>query len=643
MGVRGDPDHPLSQGYTCPKGRVLGELHHSPQRLDGPMMRRDGAQVDVTWDECLDDLDALLESVIAESGVDAVGFYFGTGSAFDGAGRRTVERFIQALGTKSRYTSTTVDTPCKPLVSEMMSGYPGLTPHIDSGSAELCIFIGVNPVVSHGHVSGFPDPVVRLRNLAKQGEVWVIDPRRTETARLADRHLAPRPGTDYAIMGFLVRELLRRGADDAYLADHAIGVDELRAAVEQFDCETAANIAGVEASDLDDLLAAVRRNEKVAAQTGTGSTMASAANVTEWLTWALHVVTGSYDRRGGMWFNPGFLRQADLRDWGASDAASGAGPTSRPDLPSRWGEHPCAALSDEIEAGNLRVLFVVGANAVTSLPDTERLQAALPKLDALIVADIVDNETTALASHIFACAGPLERADMPHFVDQFQPAVATQYAPAVVPLGESRRPMWWPFARLAEQRGLQVLPGELTADDCTDDDILRVLGDRGRIDFAALKEAGPVVSEEAVFGWVEDKVLPEGKWRLAPGPLVEQLATLESPARLVLTPRRQPRHLNAQLHDVSGMRRRDRPDALMNPIDAANAGVSTGDSMKISSRTGEIEVVVKIDEAIRRGAVSVPHGYAGTNVGVLTSAEEGVDPLTGMILQGVLPISVERL
>lgn len=640
--IRGDSDHPLSRGYTCPKGRALGELHHSLDRLDHPLMRRDGRLIEVSWEECLDDLGARIDTIREESGPDAIGMYLGTGSAFDAAGRRTAERWLQAIGSKSKYTSNTVDTPCKPLVSEMMSGFPGLVPAIDHERAGLTILIGLNPAVSHGHVNGFPDPVVRLRQLARQGELWVIDPRKTESARLAHRHIASRPGADYAILAYLVRELLRDGADESYLAAHASGVKTLRTAVERFDLATAAEISGVDSMDLSDLLAAIRSNGKVAAQTGTGTTMSAAANVTEWLTWALHIVTASYDRPGGMWFNPGYLRQMDNRAWQASDAVPGPGPSSRPELPQRWGEYPCAGLADEIETGNLRALLVVGANAITSLPDTGRLTAALHELEVLAVADIVANETSAIASHVLACAGPLERADLPHFVDQYQPEVATQYAPAVFTPGGNRRPMWWPFAVLAERQDLHVLPAQLRAAECTDDDLLSVLGDRSRTSFAELKSAdGGVVSQRAVFGWVEEMVLPEGRWRLAPDPLVEQLASLQLPAPLVLTPRRQLRHLNGQLHNVPGMRRRDVAEVLMHPADAAEAGVDDGSTVRISVSNGELVAQVTVDDAMRRGCVSVPHGYAHTNVNLLTSAVVGVDPLTGMILQSGLPVRVE--
>lgn len=642
LSVRGDPDHPLTRGYTCAKGRSLGDAHHDPARLDQPLLDPGDGLRPVSWSACLDDLAERLAAIMAESGPDAVGMYLATASAFDAAGRRTAEKLLRAIGSASRYTSTTVDTPCKPLVSELMAGYPGLVPALDVEQATMVLLFGLNPVVSHGHLNAFPDPVRRLRALARRGELVVCDPRRTETARLATRHLALRPGSDHALVAHLVRELLRQGADRGHLGRHATGVAELAAAVEPFGPERTAAVTGLDPAEIADLVASVRRHGTVAAQTGTGVTMSASANVTEWLVWALHVVTGSYDRPGGMWFHPGFLKSLDRRDFAPSAGEPEPGPRSRPELPRRWGEYPCAAMADEIEAGNLRALVVVGGNPVTSLPDAGRLRHLLSGLDVLAVADVRHTDTTALATHVLACAGQLERADVPHVVDQFQAAVVTQHTPAVIPLGADRRPMWWCFAELAHRMGHRVLPAGADPDRTSDDDVIAPLAARARVPYDELRRSPTaVVSEQAVFGWVEERVLPGGRWRLAPPALVSQLADLVDPPPLVLVPRRQPRHLNSQLRDPLGAwRRLDEPDILLHPDDAAAFGLHQGAPVRVRSASGQVTGTVRLDPGLRRGAVSVPHGFVAVNVGDLTSGTVGVDPLTGMVLQSGLPVSI---
>ena len=315
--VRGDAQHPLSRGYTCPKGRALGAWHHHPNRLDGPTVGRGRDRRASDWPTALDDLAGEIRRVTAAHGPDAVGMYMATATSFDAAGGRMAFRLFQALGTRSRYSAVTIDTPCRPLVTDLLSGDAGLMPCIDEASAGLTVLVGTNPVVSHGHTTSFPDPVNRLRALsAAPRELWVIDPRRTESAGLATRHLRSRPGGDHAIFAFAIRSLLRDGgADDAYLDAHTrrADLDALRSAVEPFDLTRAASDSGLEPTELEELVAAIRRHRRVAVLTGTGTTMSATANATDWLVWSLQIITGSYEQPGGLWFHPGFLRCFDRR------------------------------------------------------------------------------------------------------------------------------------------------------------------------------------------------------------------------------------------------------------------------------------------------------------------------------------------
>ena len=642
VSVKGDPSDPISGGYTCAKGRALGAFHHDPARLDHPLVRRDGVLARVSWDELLDDLHATVARVVDESGADAVAIFQATASAYDTNGRRAGDKLLRGLGSRSRYTSATVDAPAKMLVAELMAGHPGLITALDHDDTSLVLLLGTNPLVSHGHTNAFPNPSVRLRRLVERGELWVVDPRRTETAQLATHHLAARPGTDYALLAFLIRELLRDGADHAYLAEHADGVDRLAAAVERFDQSEAASLTGLEPEQLAELLAAVRRHGRIAGQTGTGTTMSAAANVTEWLMWALHVVTHSFEVPGGMWFQPGFLHRLHERDLHPSDGDVAPGPASRPELAMRWGERACAALADEIEAGNVRVLVVLGGNPVTSLPETPRLVEAFRRLDALVVADVVETDTTALATHVLPCTGQLERPDVPLVVDQFLPVLATRYTPAIVPAGADRKPMWWPLAKLGERLGVDALPDGCDPQTTTDDELLATLVERSGADFDALRRERVIVEQSSVLGWVEQRLLPGGRWRIAPEQLVGQLGQLAAVPPLVLVPRRQLRHLNSQLRDPGATAgpRPDLPEVLVHPDDAAAAGVTDGEQVEVRSAVGAIRCILRVDPGIRRGALSVPHGYALPNVGGLTSGRVDIDPLTGMVLQSGLAVEL---
>jgi anaerobic selenocysteine-containing dehydrogenase len=643
--VRGEVSNPLSHGYTCSKGRNLGAWHHHPDRLDHPWLRDcGGALRRATWDEALGDLGARVDALIGEHGPDSLGVFLATGSAFDANGRRTAERLWQQLGSRSKYTSGTIDTPCKPFVSRLLSGFPGLVPTLDPATARLTIFLGCNPVVSHGHLNGLPDPIVALRPLAEAGrELWVVDPRRTETARQATRHVALRPGTDHALLAHLVREVIRDGIDYGYLAAHAeVGdVVTIRRLVEPFTRDVAASRCDVPAEQLDELVAAIRRHGRVSVQTGTGTTMSRTANLTEWLVWVLHIVTGSFDRPGGMWFNPGYLRQLDRRPLAPAGDVPADGPRSRPELKDWIGEFPCSAMCDEIEAGFLRGLIVFGGNPLRALPDSPRVRKAFGSLDVVAVLDVVATDTTAVATHVLPVTGQLERADLPLTTDQFTVTLSTQYTPAVVAPGAERKPAWWVFAALAERLGRSVLPEGLTADSCTDDDLLRVIAARSRGTWEQLVDERVAVVDP-VYGWVLDGVLPNGRWRLAPRQLVEQFTALADvePAPLALIPRRQPRHLNSQL--TTGIAHGDEPSVLLAAADAERTGIGTGDDVVVSSRHGSVRAIAEVTDELRQGALSLPHGFGEPNVSALTSASDDIDAHTGMVLQSGVAVKVSR-
>lgn len=660
--VRGDPEHPLSRGYLCPKGRAIGAAHHDVNALLEPLLGRGHERRDVEDAELIEELGARLEDVLASDGPNAIAIYLGTAAFFDKAAVTAAFALVGALQTQSVYTTFTIDGLPKGVATLLMAGQSMLAPMVDVEQTKLTLFIGCNPVVSHGHLWGFPDPVRRIKSLQQRGRVWVIDPRATETARLADRHLQARPGSDYAVLAFLVREVLQAGADEHFVREHCDGVEALRTAVEPFTMGHAASISGIAPHELLRLLNDIRDARRFSLLTGTGSLFAFSAPVTEWLGYALLAVTGSLDRRGGMWFNPDFFASADVPGVeipdlfatgdanevkpDSSDALHGDGtalprPPSRPDLPNWAGQFPCAALSDEIETEHLKALIVIGGNPITAFPDTHRTRRALERIPTLAVFDTTAGEITDVATHVFPCADQLERADIN--VAFTAPAVFGQYTAPVTKAQGARRPVWWFLGALAERLGLEILPTELQ--QCSDDALIELSCQNARVPLAELQDyPSGVVADTAVFGWFTDRVLPGRRWQLAPTPLVDRLSALVPSTELKLISRRQLRHVNSTLRYVTAPGGRlDAPSVFISPTDAATRGIVQGDSVRVSSRSGEITGTCIIDPSLRHGAVSIPHGFETPNVSALTSgAEWGVDPLTGMVLQGDLPVMLEK-
>ena len=256
------------------------------------------------------------------------------------------------------------------VAAELVAGHAMLNPVWDPTGAGLLLLVGTNPVVSHGYGTTLPDPVRRLRDFrADGGRIWVVDPRRSETAALADEHLSPRPGSDVWLLAALAGELLRSGADP----DELLGLDpeqvaSLRASLERI--HPRQRPPRSPASSATDSNAwwrtsgAARR--RVAIMCGTGTTMARDGILVEWLRWVLLILTGSLDRPGGMRFHDGAFGRLRAK---RTHPHRCAGPASRPELGRVVGQLPAVALVDEIEAGNLRALVVTGGNPITALPD----------------------------------------------------------------------------------------------------------------------------------------------------------------------------------------------------------------------------------------------------------------------------------
>jgi anaerobic selenocysteine-containing dehydrogenase len=634
--VRGDHDHPLSHGYTCAKGRALPQMHHHPERLERPLVRVDGELRATTWDDCLDDLGARVRAIVDEHGPAAVGIFFGSGNGMDAAGYRMAQALHGAIGTPAKFSPLTIDGTAKVLIADLVGGAVALSGRPDHDRAELVLVIGTNPVVSHGHSVAIPDPVSALRELTGRAELWAIDPRRTESARLAHRHLAPRPGTDYAVLAFLVRELLRDGADPGVLAERSQGVDDLATAVAPFTRDHAARFAGVDPADLDDLVASIRRVGRVAIDTGTGVTMARSANVTQWLAWVVMILTDSMNRPGGYWFHPGFGHQLEAFELPVSppDGSFGPGPASRPETHSFLGEWPCAVLADEIRAGNIRAVLNFGGHLLTAFPEADDLEPALRDVDVLATTEIIANSTTALSTHVLPTKDQLERADVTLW-DFLSPRVAAQHTPAVVDAVGDRRSSWWVIAELGRRLGHDLAP-----EGADDDVLLARIAKRARCSFDELVADGWVeVDHDVPAPWVDAHVGRLGGWRLAPRLLVDQLAALsddlDRAAPLVLVPRRQVRHLNSQFGYL------DEPaTVVVHPDDASAAHVRDGAPVVVRSAHGAITGVARVDDAIRPGAVSVPHGHQDVNVNRLTSKDD-LDPITGMATYCAIPVTLE--
>jgi anaerobic selenocysteine-containing dehydrogenase len=643
--VRGDRDHPVTKGYSCPKGRATGQIHHLDQPITHPMMRKDGALVEVSWDEALNDIAGKLRKVIDTHGPHAVGMYFGSGLGLDSAAYAMEEALWQALDCGPKFTPLTNDTTAKVMMAGAMGKFYGLNPKTDYDECQMVIYVGTNPMVSHAHNTGMYQPGMFLKAINKRGgEIWVIDPVRTETVDYAKGHIAAFPGKDYAVLAWLVREIIAAGPLDP--RQPVNNLDRLSDLLADYDRATASAISGVPEAQMQELLDAIRRRKIVCIETGTGTGMSPGCNLTNWFCWLIMVLTGSMNVKGGLWFHPGVTFPIDtfVEDLPLLETAFTRGSHVRPDVKGICGDWPCAVLAQEIEQGYMHAFFNFGGHLFRSFPDVNALRAALPKLDLLVSTEITHNELSAFATHILPTKSTVERDEF-HRWDMLNWNISLQYAPALVkPMGE-RRSAWWVISQIMRRADLPVPNHVPTAHSDANDDFMKsVLMTHARCTWEELKEKRYVeYPRELPATWVDRFFERAGGWELVPAELAEQWlrfrvddeANLGKPRPLVYTSRRQRRKFNGQVSFLGEI-----ADCLIHPDTAAEHGISDGQKIRVHNKSGEITVTAKIDPGTLPGVCSIPHGHRDANINNLTSTFD-MDPLGGMAHYSAVPVEIE--
>lgn len=444
-GARGDRDDVFSQGFICPKGASFGAVDADPDRLRTPLVRRGGELREATWEEAFDAVAAGLRPVVERYGPHAVGVVLGNPNVHTMGGALYPPVLIGALGTRSLFTASTVDQMPKHVSSGLLYGDAGAIPVPDLDRTDHLLLIGANPLESNGSLCTAPDFPGRLKALkARGGTLTVIDPRRTRTARLADRHIAVRPGTDALLLAATAHVLFAEDlVDVGDLGPHLHGLDELRDALRDFTPEAVA-----EACDVDADVPRVLARELAAAPTAAvygriGSCTVPHGTLASWLVDVLNILTGNLDRPGGALFPQAATDKTPRPAGPGKGFALGRWHSRVSKHPEAKGELPISALAEEIDTATedgepIRALVAVAANPVLSAPDGDRLDKALAALDFMVSVDPYLNETSRHADVVLPPPPP---AQSPHHDFAFNTlAIRNQvrYTRPAVPLEPGR-------------------------------------------------------------------------------------------------------------------------------------------------------------------------------------------------------------
>jgi anaerobic selenocysteine-containing dehydrogenase len=445
ISIRGDDADPFSKGYICPKATALADLHHDPDRLTKPM-RRDGDRWhELEWDEALELVAGKLRAIRKRHGANAVAVYQGNPTAHNLGLLTYGQLLFRTLGTRNMYSATSLDQLPHMLAALQMFGHQLLMPVPDIDRTELFICLGANPLTSNGSIMTAPDVKSRLKAIRDRGgRVIVLDPRRTETAERADRHLFIRPATDAVLLLAMIHVLFAENRVRLGRLQ-ANGVEELRLVSLRWTPERAAEITGVASDDIRDLARALAITEKAVLYGRIGVCVQEFGGLATWLCYAVNALTGHLDEPGGLMFTTPAIDPLPLASLLGFEGGFARWTSRVSGKPEFGGELPMTAFVEEITTpgeGQIRALITCAGNPALSAPGGRELEHALDSLELMVSIDPYLNETTRHAHVILPPTSPLARSHYDLALFAFAVRNVAKYSPALFQRRDDERDDW---------------------------------------------------------------------------------------------------------------------------------------------------------------------------------------------------------
>jgi len=680
--IRGDRDDPFSRGHICPKAVALQDVHSDPDRLRHPVRRMgDGIWERLSWDEALDEVGDRLRAVQKTSGNDAVGLYVGNPSVHNWGSLLFGPPLSRALRTKNRFSATSVDQLPHHVAATLMFGHKLLLPVPDVDRTQFLLILGANPVVSNGSMMTAPGFKRRLEELKQRGgRLVVVDPRRTETAEMADRHIFIRPGSDALLLMALIQVVFAEGLEKpGSTAEFCASIEVVREVVAGVSPEKVAPVTGIDSEAIRDLARAFATAPSAVCYGRLGVSTQVFGGLCQWLVNALNIITGNLDRAGGAMFTRP-----------AVDLVANTGPghlgkyTSRVrGLPAYGGELPVAGLAEEILTkgeGQVRALLTIAGNPVLSTPNGMQLERALESLDFMVAVDFYLNETTRHAHIILPPTSALEHDHYDLVFNLLAVRNVARYSPALLDPAPDARHDWQilaelhrrldggpPLAQFKRWLNAKIGPRRILDLGLRRGPWGSGLNPFGKgLNLTALERAEHGVDLGPLEPCLPARLrTPTRRIELAPALFVKDAQRLramldgdQADQPLLLIGRRHLRSNNSWMHNsLRLVRGKDRCTLLMHPDDASRLGVAGEAKVAVVSRTGRIEVPLELSDEVMPGVVSLPHGWGhhrpgtelsvaeehpGVSINDLTD-ESVVDDLCGNAVLSGVPVRVESV
>ncbi|AKM29684.1 nitrate reductase [Pandoraea faecigallinarum] len=659
VGVRGDPAHPANYGRLCSKGMTLPLTAQSlAGRVLTPEIRvsRDAGRTPATWDAALDTVASRFAEVIRRHGPDAVAFYV-SGQLL------TEDYYVFNKLAKGLVRTNNIDTNSRLCMSSAVSAYKMAfgadgppTCYEDLEAARTVIFAGSNMAYAHPvlfrrlEAARAADPSIR----------WiVIDPRRTDTAAMADLHLPIVPGTDVALFHGMLHHLIWEGRiDRRYIDAHTEGFDALKQTLRAYPPQLVADICGIEESALRQAADWFGESPAALSLYCMGLNQSSHGTQKNLALIHLHLATGQIGRAGAGPFSltgqPNAMGGREVGGLATMLAAHReiGNAAHRAQVEQLWGVQglsdtpglPAVEMFDAVRDARVKAIWIVCTNPVHSMPDSARVREALANAEFVVVQEAFhQTDTVPYADVLLPAASWGEKAGT---VTNSERRISRVRA-ALAPPGDARAD-WWIAGevarRLAPKLGVPPEPFAFTSIEAIFDEHRSLtLGrdlDIGGIDYALLDASGPQQwpfpagaahgaarrYEDGVFATAHGRA----KFHAFDYQPVAEPISARHPLRLITG------RLRDQWHGMSRTGRvgqlfehAPEPAVTMHPADAARRGLRAGDLVRLSSRRAERVLTLTVNDEVASGTVFVPMHWSGQFLGgggVNDTTTNAVDP-----------------
>ncbi|MEE9606129.1 MAG: molybdopterin-dependent oxidoreductase, partial [Myxococcota bacterium] len=650
----------------------------------------DGRFHEISWQEAFDTVATRLREIRAAHGADAIAVYYGNPTVHSYSCILMVGPFLQALGTRNRMSASSQDTAPRFAASYYLYGNLLVTPVPDLDRTDYFLCMGANPAVSNGSAMVTPNVKERIKAIRERGgRVVTVDPRRTETSRLADEHVFIRPGSDAALLLAMTRVLVEEGrVDREALEAAASGWSGVERRLEPFTPERVEGVTGIAASTTRRLALEFADARSSVAYTRVGTCNNVHGTLASWANDLLNLSAGRLGARGGAMFPEPALDGTRVVELGGMNGHARWRSRVR-GLPETGCDLPASILAEEIETpgpGQVRALVTIAGNPVLSTPNGRRLDRALEQLEFTVAVDLYVNETTRHADVILPPCGSLAEDHAEPLTPSVSLRSHVRWSPPVVQRGEGELADWQILLRLAQELGggptglrwvdralrlagrfgWRFRPERML-------DMLYRLGPHGDrylpwkrgINLKKVQASPYGIDLGAARPGIAHRLAHRDKRvHLAAEPIFESLDKLvgelgaeRDPEEVLLIGRRELRSNNSWMHNVaalvSGV---DRCVLLVNPSDAARAGLHDGEFALMESRVHAGEVPVRVSEDVMPGVVSLPHGWghrasadwqsvAGAHAGVSVNDwtdDQRVEAIVGQSVLNGVPVRLRR-